>query len=103
MSNEYPLRDNSTYVADLRTTLCARLHIGSQAIPLRPTEVAAMVAEDAPLRYDALPVADGILLEAVVGQFTGSDAGVAFLARCGQVGDVGGGYESADGEEALVL
>jgi hypothetical protein len=61
------------------------------------------VAEDARLRHNALPVADGILLDAVVGHFAGSDAGVVLFAGGGQANDVGGGDESADGEEALVL
>jgi hypothetical protein len=60
-------------------------------------------AKDARLGFDALPIADGILLEAVVGHFTGCDAELVFLACGGQVDDVGGGDVSADSEEALVL
>jgi hypothetical protein len=103
MSNEHPPRADNTYVADLRTALCAGFHIGSQTFPFWLTEVAAIVAEDARLRHNALPVADGILLDAVVGHFAGSDVGVVLFAGGGQVNDVGGGDESADGEEALVL
>jgi hypothetical protein len=62
-----------------------------------------MVAKDARLGYDALPVVAGILLEALVGLLTGGDAGLVFFARSGQVDDVGGGEVVADGEKALVL
>ena len=95
--------DDDTHVADMRTALCARSRLHFLTFPVFHRRVVVVHVLNARMGFDTLPIADDSLLEVVVGYFTAGDAGVVFFVRGGQVDDVGGGNESADGEEALVL